>query len=98
MCDRPRANVSVDGHAFYTFDGVIEKTIQSIVDNTWTPGSTVFPMGTGSLDFKMTDLVPADVQQYIEAEKTKMIEAGGVAKLIPDSSQYKLDDKVFSWL
>jgi basic membrane protein A and related proteins len=90
------------GYAYYTFDTPIMNTIDAIVNNTWKAGSTVYGMDSQAnlalLDFKMTDLVPADVKQAVEAEKAKMIAAGGVDKLVPGPPpQYALDEKTTTW-
>ena len=83
------------GYAYYTFTRVIFDVMANIADDNWQSGSFVFdvsPETLDALDFHMTDLVPAEIQEKVVAEKERMMAAGGVSELYPDISEYAIGD------
>lgn len=83
------------GYAYYTFNKVIFDVLENIFNDQWQSGSIVFdvtPETLSELDFRMTDLVPQEIQEKVLAEKERMMDAGGVSELYPDITEYAIGD------
>lgn len=88
---------SVIGYAFFSFERPIMEVVEAVLSDHWESGLVLFGItDPDELNFIVTDLVPEGIKAEVEAEKQRLIDAGGVSGLHPDVKEYAIDD-VDSW-